>query len=40
VAAAKFKGVLGEVVPGFTEHVDKVESEKAGRSDNLESRTH
>ena len=38
-AAAKFKGVLGDVIPGFTEHVDKVESEKAARSDQLESRT-
>src|SRR3569833_1762970 len=28
VAAAKFKGMLGEVVPGFSEHVTKTEARK------------
>jgi hypothetical protein len=30
VAATKFKGMLGEVVPGFSEHVAKTEAKKAG----------
>src|SRR3569833_1014761 len=30
VAATKFKGMLGEVVPGFTDHVAKPEARKAG----------
>jgi hypothetical protein len=29
VAATKFKGMLGEVVPGFSEHVAKTEAKKA-----------
>ena len=29
VAASKFKGMLGEVVPGFTEHLAKAEDERA-----------
>ena len=40
VAAAKFKGVLGEVVPGFTEHLDIVEGDKARSSEQAETRTH
>lgn len=30
VAATKFKGMLGEIVPGFSEHVAKTEAKKAG----------
>jgi len=30
VAATKFKGMLGEVVPGFSDHVAKTEARKAG----------
>jgi hypothetical protein len=30
VAATKFKGMLGEVLPGFSEHVAKTEAKKAG----------
>ena len=38
VAATKFKGMLGEVVPGFSEHLAQAESQKgpqrtAGRSE-------
>ena len=30
VAATKFKGMLGEVVPGFSEHLTKTEANKGG----------
>ncbi len=32
VAATKFKGMLGEVVPGFSEHLTKTEANKGGPS--------
>jgi hypothetical protein len=32
VAAAKFKGMLGEVVPGFSEHLAKSEAKMKGRT--------
>lgn len=31
-AATKFKGILGEVVPGFTEHLAKAEADRGGES--------
>ncbi len=31
LAAAKFKGVVGEVIPGFSEQLERVEAEKAQR---------
>lgn len=36
VAAAKFKGMLSDIVPGFKEQLDKTEGEGRGDSINLE----
>lgn len=36
VAAAKFRGMLSDIVPGFKEHFDKNEGARRGESINLE----
>jgi hypothetical protein len=40
VAATSFKGILGDVVPGFKEQLDKVERERASDNDGGIDRTH
>jgi hypothetical protein len=40
VAATKFKGILGDVIPGFKEQLDKAERERAADHDEGIERTH